>query len=219
MRRHEAYVVPEGYRGIQETVVVQSVLCQHTRHHSDRNSDDDRRLNGPRRSRQHLQIRLSDLERRFTMQLECACVSRQAGRRAVHGSENRRHRAFDSERNASLIDSIFRNQASESSAMAYLQNRHEEQRARRSARARASLEVSRRRRQRADLPHSSAEELMKTQTKRSSRSSAEHVQRAGVKRKRNAFSWSGRNRRPTIRRLDGTTWRRDCRQTRRTAQG
>ncbi len=37
-----------------------------------------------------------------------------------------------------LIDSIFRNQASESSAMAYLQNRHEEQE-RAEARVRAHL--------------------------------------------------------------------------------
>jgi hypothetical protein len=44
---HEAYVVPEGYRGIQETVVGPgSILCQHSGDHAYRDSDyqPDRRM-------------------------------------------------------------------------------------------------------------------------------------------------------------------------------
>ena len=78
-----------------------------------------------------------------------------------------------------LIDSIFRNQASESSAMAYLQNRHEEQE-RAEARVRdAPAEVPRGRRQRPHLPHPSARRADEDADREDSRRAApEHVQRA-----------------------------------------
>ena len=78
-----------------------------------------------------------------------------------------------------LIDSIFRNQASESSAMAYLQNRHEEQE-RAEARVRAHLlkyhvDVV----NGAHLPHSFAGRVNEDADREDSRRAAtEHVQRS-----------------------------------------
>ncbi len=138
---HEAYVVPEGYRGIQETVVgpgryylntlaVTPIVIPTTNQTVEWTTGDLASQFNP------FEVISKD---GFTMQLEVRVVFRVKPEDAPFmvakiGSvdklvQNVMH---------PLIDSIFRNQASESSAMAYLQNRHEEQE-RAEARVRAHL--------------------------------------------------------------------------------
>src|SRR5215472_1326888 len=127
---HEAYVVPEGYRGIQETVVgpgryyvntlaITPIVIPTTNQTVEWTSGEVQNTFNP------FEVISKD---GFTMQLEVRVVFRVKPEDAPFmvakiGSidkliQNVMH---------PLIDSIFRNQASESSAMAYLQNRHEEQ--------------------------------------------------------------------------------------------
>ncbi|HKC62814.1 MAG TPA: SPFH domain-containing protein, partial [Pyrinomonadaceae bacterium] len=138
---HEAYVVPEGYRGIQETVVgpgryyvntlaITPIVIPTTNQTVEWTSGELANTFDP------FEVISKD---GFTMQLEVRVVFRVKPEDAPFmvakiGSidkliQNVMH---------PLIDSIFRNQASESSAMAYLQNRHEEQE-RAEARVRAHL--------------------------------------------------------------------------------
>src|SRR6187399_641716 len=127
---HEAYVVPEGYRGIQETVVgpgryyvntlaVSPIVIPTTNQTVEWTAGDVSNTFDP------FEVISKD---GFTMQLEVRVVFRVKPEDApfmvakigdvTRLIQNVMH---------PLIDSIFRNQASESSAMAYLQNRHEEQ--------------------------------------------------------------------------------------------
>lgn len=138
---HEAYVVPEGFRGIQETVVgpgryyvntlaVTPVIIPTTNQTVEWTAED---LKG---SFDPFEVISKD---GFTMQLEVRVVFRVKPEDAPFmvakiGSIDRLIQNVMHP----LIDSIFRNQASESSAMAYLQNRHEEQE-RAEARVRAHL--------------------------------------------------------------------------------
>ena len=138
---HEAYVVPEGYRGIQETVVgpgryyvntlaISPIIIPTTNQTVEWTAGEVNQSFNP------FEVISKD---GFTMQLEVRVVFRVKPEDAPFmvakiGSidkliQNVMH---------PLIDSIFRNQASESSAMAYLQNRHEEQE-RAEARVRAHL--------------------------------------------------------------------------------
>src|SRR5215217_1518973 len=138
---HEAYVVPEGYRGIQETVVgpgryyvntlaITPIVIPTTNQTVEWTAGEVANTFNP------FEVISKD---GFTMQLEVRVVFRVKPEDAPFmvakiGSidkliQNVMH---------PLIDSIFRNQASESSAMAYLQNRHEEQE-RAEARVRAHL--------------------------------------------------------------------------------
>jgi uncharacterized membrane protein YqiK len=138
---HEAYVVPEGYRGIQETVVgpgryyvntlaISPIVIPTTNQTVEWTAGEVNQSFNP------FEVISKD---GFTMQLEVRVVFRVKPEDAPFmvakiGSiekliQNVMH---------PLIDSIFRNQASESSAMAYLQNRHEEQE-RAEARVRAHL--------------------------------------------------------------------------------
>jgi uncharacterized membrane protein YqiK len=127
---HEAYVVPEGFRGIQELVVgpgryyvntlaVSPIIIPTTNQTVEWTTGEVSNTFNP------FEVISKD---GFTMQLEVRVVFRVKPEDAPFmvakiGSidsliQNVMH---------PLIDSIFRNQASESSAMAYLQNRHEEQ--------------------------------------------------------------------------------------------
>jgi uncharacterized membrane protein YqiK len=127
---HEAYVVPEGYRGIQESVVgpgryyvntlaVSPIVIPTTNQTVEWTSGEVANTFDP------FEVISKD---GFTMQLEVRVVFRVKPEDApfmvakigdvTRLIQNVMH---------PLIDSIFRNQASESSAMAYLQNRHEEQ--------------------------------------------------------------------------------------------
>jgi uncharacterized membrane protein YqiK len=138
---HEAYVVPEGYRGIQEMVVgpgryyvntlaITPIIIPTTNQTVEWTAGEVANTFDP------FEVISKD---GFTMQLEVRVVFRVKPEDAPFmvakiGSidkliQNVMH---------PLIDSIFRNQASESSAMAYLQNRHEEQE-RAEARVRAHL--------------------------------------------------------------------------------
>ncbi|HVF54629.1 MAG TPA: SPFH domain-containing protein [Pyrinomonadaceae bacterium] len=138
---HEAYVVPEGFRGIQETVVgpgryyvntlaITPIVIPTTNQTVEWTAGEVNQSFNP------FEVISKD---GFTMQLEVRVVFRVKPEDAPFmvakiGSidkliQNVMH---------PLIDSIFRNQASESSAMAYLQNRHEEQE-RAEARVRAHL--------------------------------------------------------------------------------
>jgi uncharacterized membrane protein YqiK len=138
---HEAYVVPDGYRGIQESVVgpgryyvntlaVSPIVIPTTNQTVEWTAGEVDNTFNP------FEVISKD---GFTMQLEVRVVFRVKPEDAPFmvakiGSiekliQNVMH---------PLIDSIFRNQASESSAMAYLQNRHEEQE-RAEARVRAHL--------------------------------------------------------------------------------
>lgn len=127
---HEAYVVPEGFRGIQETVVgpgryyvntlaVTPVIIPTTNQTVEWTAEDVKASFDP------FEVISKD---GFTMQLEVRVVFRVKPEDApfmvakIGGLERLIQNVMHP-----LIDSIFRNQASESSAMAYLQNRHEEQ--------------------------------------------------------------------------------------------
>ena len=127
---HEAYVVPEGYRGIQETVVgpgryyvntlaVSPIIIPTTNQTVEWTAGEVANTFDP------FEVISKD---GFTMQLEVRVVFRVKPEDAPFmvakiGDVNRLIQNVMHP----LIDSIFRNQASESSAMAYLQNRHEEQ--------------------------------------------------------------------------------------------
>jgi uncharacterized membrane protein YqiK len=127
---HEAYVVPEGYRGIQETVVgpgryyvntlaVSPIVIPTTNQTVEWTAGEVANTFDP------FEVISKD---GFTMQLEVRVVFRVKPEDAPFmvakiGDVNRLIQNVMHP----LIDSIFRNQASESSAMAYLQNRHEEQ--------------------------------------------------------------------------------------------
>src|SRR6059058_2500209 len=127
---HEAYVVPEGYRGIQETVVgpgryyvntlaITPIVIPTTNQTVEWTSGEVVNTFNP------FEVISKD---GFTMQLEVRVVFRVKPEDAPFmvakiGDVSRLVQNVMHP----LIDSIFRNQASESSAMAYLQNRHEEQ--------------------------------------------------------------------------------------------
>ncbi len=127
---HEAYVVPEGYRGIQETVVgpgryyvntlaISPIVIPTTNQTVEWTAGEVANTFNP------FEVISKD---GFTMQLEVRVVFRVKPEDAPFmvakiGSIDRLIQNVMHP----LIDSIFRNQASESSAMAYLQNRHEEQ--------------------------------------------------------------------------------------------
>src|ERR1044072_8491475 len=138
---HEAYVVPEGYRGIQETVVgpgryyvntlaISPIIIPTTNQTVEWTAGEVANTFNP------FEVISKD---GFTMQLEVRVVFRVKPEDApfmvakIGGIERLVQNVMHP-----LIDSIFRNQASESSAMAYLQNRHEEQE-RAEARVRAPL--------------------------------------------------------------------------------
>jgi uncharacterized membrane protein YqiK len=127
---HEAYVVPDGYRGIQETVVgpgryyvntlaITPIIIPTTNQTVEWTAGEIANTFNP------FEVISKD---GFTMQLEVRVVFRVKPEDAPFmvakiGSIDRLIQNVMHP----LIDSIFRNQASESSAMAYLQNRHEEQ--------------------------------------------------------------------------------------------
>src|SRR5262245_43871114 len=138
---HEAYVVPEGYRGIQELVVgpgryyvntlaVSPIIIPTTNQTVEWTAGEVANTFNP------FEVISKD---GFTMQLEVRVVFRVKPEDApfmvakIGGIDRLIQNVMHP-----LIDSIFRNQASESSAMAYLQNRHEEQE-RAEARVRAHL--------------------------------------------------------------------------------
>jgi uncharacterized membrane protein YqiK len=138
---HEAYVVPEGYRGIQEMVVGPGryyintlaktpIVIPTTNQTVEWTSGEIVNAFNP------FEVISKD---GFTMQLEVRVVFRVKPEDApfmvakIGGIDRLIQNVMHP-----LIDSIFRNQASESSAMAYLQNRHEEQE-RAEARVRAHL--------------------------------------------------------------------------------
>jgi uncharacterized membrane protein YqiK len=138
---HEAYVVPDGFRGIQEMVVgpgryyvntpaITPVIIPTTNQTVEWTAEQVANTFNP------FEVISKD---GFTMQLEVRVVFRVKPEDAPFmvakiGSIDRLIQNVMHP----LIDSIFRNQASESSAMAYLQNRHEEQE-RAEARVRAHL--------------------------------------------------------------------------------
>lgn len=127
---HEAYVVPEGFRGIQESVVgpgkyyvntlattpivipTTNMTVEWTAEKIDNSFDPFAVIS----------------KDGFTMQLEVRVVFRVKPEDApfMVAKIGNTDRLIQNVMHP-LIDSIFRNQASESSAMAYLQNRHEEQ--------------------------------------------------------------------------------------------
>src|SRR5918912_201170 len=138
---HEAYVVPEGYRGIQEMVVgpgryyvntlaISPIVIPTTNQTVEWTAGEVNQSFNP------FEVISKD---GFTMQLEVRVVFRVKPEDApfmvakIGGIDRLIQNVMHP-----LIDSIFRNQASESSAMAYLQNRHEEQE-RAEARVRAHL--------------------------------------------------------------------------------
>ena len=127
---HEAYVVPEGFRGIQEIVVgpgryymntlaTSPIIIPTTNMTVEWTAEDTSNSFDP------FAVISKD---GFTMQLEVRVVFRVKPEDApfmvakIGSTEKLVQNVMHP-----LIDSIFRNQASESSAMAYLQNRHEEQ--------------------------------------------------------------------------------------------
>ncbi|MDQ3711933.1 MAG: SPFH domain-containing protein [Acidobacteriota bacterium] len=127
---HEAYVVPEGFRGIQESVVgpgryyintlaVTPIIIPTTNMTVEWTAEDVAQSFDP------FAVISKD---GFTMQLEVRVVFRVKPEDApfmvakIGNTDKLVQNVMHP-----LIDSIFRNQASESSAMAYLQNRHEEQ--------------------------------------------------------------------------------------------
>jgi uncharacterized membrane protein YqiK len=127
---HEAYVVPEGYRGIQETVVGPGRYYINTLAKTPiiiptTNMTVEWTAEEVGNSFDPFAVISKD---GFTMQLEVRVVFRVKPEDApfmvakIGSTEKLVQNVMHP-----LIDSIFRNQASESSAMAYLQNRHEEQ--------------------------------------------------------------------------------------------
>jgi uncharacterized membrane protein YqiK len=127
---HEAYVVPSGFRGIQETVVGPGRYYLNTLATTPiiiptTNMTVEWTAENINKSFDPFAVISKD---GFTMQLEVRVVFRVKPEDApfmvakIGSTEKLVQNVMHP-----LIDSIFRNQASESSAMAYLQNRHEEQ--------------------------------------------------------------------------------------------
>lgn len=127
---HEAYVVPEGYRGIQESVVGPGKYYVNTLAMTPiviptTNMTVEWTAENVVNSFDPFAVISKD---GFTMQLEVRVVFRVKPEDApfmvakIGNTDKLVQNVMHP-----LIDSIFRNQASESSAMAYLQNRHEEQ--------------------------------------------------------------------------------------------
>jgi uncharacterized membrane protein YqiK len=127
---HEAYVVPDGYRGIQEMVVgpgryyvntlaVSPIVIPTTNMTVEWTAEEIANTFDP------FEVISKD---GFTMKLEVRVVFRVKPEDApfMVAKIGNTDRLVQNVMHP-LIDSIFRNQASESSAMAYLQNRHEEQ--------------------------------------------------------------------------------------------
>jgi uncharacterized membrane protein YqiK len=127
---HEAYVVPEGYRGIQEMVVgpgryyvntlaTTPIIIPTTNMTVEWTAEDVDNTFDP------FEVISKD---GFTMKLEVRVVFRVKPEDApfMVAKIGNTDKLIQNVMHP-LIDSIFRNQASESSAMAYLQNRHEEQ--------------------------------------------------------------------------------------------
>ena len=127
---HEAYVVPEGYRGIQEAVVgpgkyyvntlaVTPIIIPTTNMTVEWTAEEVDNTFDP------FEVISKD---GFTMKLEVRVVFRVKPEDApfMVAKIGNTDKLIQNVMHP-LIDSIFRNQASESSAMAYLQNRHEEQ--------------------------------------------------------------------------------------------
>ncbi|HEX5707436.1 MAG TPA: SPFH domain-containing protein [Pyrinomonadaceae bacterium] len=127
---HEAYVVPEGYRGIQETVVgpgkyyintlaMSPIIIPTTNMTVEWTAEEVDNTFDP------FEVISKD---GFTMKLEVRVVFRVKPEDApfMVAKIGNTDKLIQNVMHP-LIDSIFRNQASESSAMAYLQNRHEEQ--------------------------------------------------------------------------------------------
>src|SRR5215204_2440054 len=127
---HEAYVVPEGYRGIQESVVgpgkyyintlaMSPIIIPTTNMTVEWTAEDVDNTFDP------FEVISKD---GFTMKLEVRVVFRVKPEDApfMVAKIGNTDKLIQNVMHP-LIDSIFRNQASESSAMAYLQNRHEEQ--------------------------------------------------------------------------------------------
>lgn len=127
---HEAYVVPDGYRGIQEAVVGPGKYYINTLAMSPiviptTNMTVEWTAEKVDNSFDPFSVISKD---GFTMQLEVRVVFRVKPEDApfMVAKIGNTERLVQNVMHP-LIDSIFRNQASESSAMAYLQNRHEEQ--------------------------------------------------------------------------------------------
>lgn len=127
---HEAYVVPEGFRGIQEAVVGPGKYYINTLAMSPiiiptTNMTVEWTAEKLDNSFDPFAVISKD---GFTMQLEVRVVFRVKPEDApfMVAKIGNTDRLIQNVMHP-LIDSIFRNQASESSAMAYLQNRHEEQ--------------------------------------------------------------------------------------------
>lgn len=127
---HEAYVVPAGFRGIQEAVVGPGCYYVNTLATTPiiiptTNMTVEWTAENTTNSFDPFAVISKD---GFTMQLEVRVVFRVKPEDApfmvakIGSTEKLIQNVMHP-----LIDSIFRNQASESSAMAYLQNRHEEQ--------------------------------------------------------------------------------------------
>ncbi len=127
---HEAYVVPEGFRGIQESVVgpgkyyvntlaMTPIVIPTTNMTVEWTAEDVDNTFDP------FEVISKD---GFTMKLEVRVVFRVKPEDApfMVAKIGNTDKLIQNVMHP-LIDSIFRNQASESSAMAYLQNRHEEQ--------------------------------------------------------------------------------------------
>lgn len=127
---HEAYVVPNGFRGIQESVVgpgkyyvntlaVTPIIIPTTNMTVEWTAENISQSFDP------FAVISKD---GFTMQLEVRVVFRVKPEDApfMVAKIGNTDKLIQNVMHP-LIDSIFRNQASESSAMAYLQNRHEEQ--------------------------------------------------------------------------------------------
>ena len=127
---HEAYVVPDGFRGIQETVVgpgryyintlaVSPIIIPTTNMTVEWTTEEAKNSFDP------FAVISKD---GFTMKLEVRVVFRVKPEDApfMVAKIGNTDKLIQNVMHP-LIDSIFRNQASESSAMAYLQNRHEEQ--------------------------------------------------------------------------------------------
>jgi uncharacterized membrane protein YqiK len=127
---HEAYVVPEGYRGIQESVVgpgkyyvntlaMTPIIIPTTNMTVEWTAEEVDNTFDP------FEVISKD---GFTMKLEVRVVFRVKPEDApfMVAKIGNTDKLIQNVMHP-LIDSIFRNQASESSAMAYLQNRHEEQ--------------------------------------------------------------------------------------------
>ena len=183
---HEAYVVPEGYRGIQETVVgpgryyvntlaISPIVIPTTNQTVEWTAGEVANTFNP------FEVISKD---GFTMQLEVRVVFRVKPEDApfmvakIGGIERLIQNVMHP-----LIDSIFRNQASESSAMA-CRTVTKSRNARRLASG-APAEVSRRRGERADLPHPSAGRVDEDADGEDSRGAAsEHVQRSRTEEKR-----------------------------------